>query len=178
MEYFILVIIFFALLFDKLNIFLFLLISSLLHEIGHIAACLLCGCKPKIKISVFGIKLSRYPEKIYKKALVIICGPLVNLVAFLVCAAMISQKFTLDLYIFMLINLIILIFNCMPVFFMDGGQLVALFCQNYILRNILDILSLIVIIIIVLLLSENIIVSLVSLTLFLLYYYMNKKTAF
>lgn len=175
MEYITLIFIFFALLFDRLNIFLFLFISAVIHEAGHISACCLYRVRPEIRLSVFGIKLCRYPETRLSKSVVLICGPLFNLIAATILWHLLQNKFTLDKYIFMSTNIVLFIFNMLPVYFLDGGQIVMLVCDNKLVRNIMDASGFIIIFIIAVTFSENIILSVLSLTLFLLYYLINKK---
>ncbi len=173
MSYFFLCITFFALLFDKLNIFLFLIISSAFHEIGHIFACLMCGCKPSLRISLFGIKLSNYPNNKYKKLFILICGPLVNLIFILICILLNSYKFKLNRYVFMCVNIVLLTFNIMPINFLDGGQIIYLFCDNYYMQKALDVISFLLIIFVIFIVSSNITISLIVLFIFVIYYILN-----
>lgn len=175
MNYVTLAVIFFALYFDRLNIIFYLLISALLHEFGHISACYLCKTPPKINISVFGIKLTNYPSVKYKKLFVILSGPLVNLLLFFVSHYIVKYKFSLKTYIFMCVNLVIGIFNLLPIYFLDGGQIVTTFVQNKTLRNIFDFISLLTIVITVTILSDNTTVSFISFIIFLVYYIINQN---
>ena len=174
MEYFFLVLVFFALMFDKLNIFYFFFISIVCHEFGHICACLVCNYKPDVKISVLAIKLKNYPATKIKKFIVLLCGPLVNLLFICLSTYQIRQGFTLNWYVFMCVNLIILLFNMLPVYFMDGGQILRLFFDNCILDKILDIFSFIILFTVVLYYSKNVLIPVITLTLFATYYIINK----
>ena len=175
MNYLLLVLIFFALLFDKLHIFFYMVIGSCLHECGHIAACIIYKYRPSIKISVFGIKLCNYPDKPSHKLFVLICGPLINLLLMFISAYNLYNDFSLDCYIFMCINLMIFLFNLLPVDFMDGGQILNLLSDSVLLRKSLNIISVIVILTVILLLSFNIIHSLYAFALFTIYFYINRK---
>ena len=176
MEYILLILIFLLLLFDRLNIFLYIIIASVLHESGHITACLLCGYIPKIKISVFGIKLSNYPNKTYKKLLIIIAGPLINLLAVIVCKMILNYKFVLNVYIFMAVNVITFTFNLLPLGFLDGGQIADIFVKKLKIRKLLNILSFILISILIVLFSDNVIYSFFILFIFITYYILNLKS--
>ena len=104
MKYIFFIIIFFILLFDNMNIFLFLIISSVIHETGHILSCIIFGYKPEIKISVFGIRLSEYPDKKYLKLIVLISGPFINCLTIIICLLVLNYKFSLNIYTFTHIN--------------------------------------------------------------------------
>lgn len=95
---------------DLLNLLLF----SALHELGHLFALLLSGCKPSVlSFSYYGFAM-KYNDCLSKskEALVIITGPLVNLVLYL----LLNDD----------INLILFVLNSLPVYPLDGGRLVKL----------------------------------------------------
>lgn len=173
MEYLTLVLVFFALVFDRLNIFLYLIVSSVLHELGHIAACILFKIKPHIVISPFGFKLRRYTNNKKEKLIILISGPIVNLGLVLISAVLLHNKYSLNKHIFFIVNIIIFSFNMLPISFLDGGQVLACFCQNTDLRKVLDIVSFVFIAVIVIIYSNNILVSLSAVTFFLVYYFIN-----
>ena len=174
MEYLFLVFIFLSLVFDKLNIFHFFFISIVCHELGHICACFLCKCKPEIKLSVFAMSLKNYPNVKSKKLIVLLCGPLVNLFFIGLAVYNTYQRFTLNWYVFLSVNLVVFLFNMLPVYFMDGGQIIRLFFDNYILDKLLDFMSFIILLIVVLCFSQNIYISAITLILFVTYYIINK----
>lgn len=174
MEYIFPVLIFFALIFDRLNIFFFLLVSSVLHEAGHIAACILCNSKPRISASVFGFKLSRYPDEKNKKLFVLISGPSVNLVLIIVVSLLLKDGFSLQKYIFLNINFIIFVFNMLPVDFLDGGQIIRIFTQNTKMLKFIDIASIITVVMSSVCFSGNKLHSLAAVALFITYYIINK----
>lgn len=173
MIYFVLFISFFALIFDKLNIFLFLILSSILHEMGHIIACLISGNKPKIDISLFGIKLSNYPNNKYKKLFILVSGPLVNLILIFISILLNLHSFKLNRYVFMCVNIVLLIFNILPISFLDGGQIISVFCDNHHMRKFLDLISFLLIIMAIFAVSSNKIISLIVLFIFVVYYILN-----
>lgn len=116
--------VFFGLYFDTLNIFKFCIVSSALHEAGHIAAhIIILKQMPKIKITIFGFVM-QYPEGNNRNLwLVTLCGPLVNIIACCVSFLLLQNRFTLNLYVFMCVNAVIFIFNMLPVYYLDGGHL-------------------------------------------------------
>ena len=119
-----LIILFTGLYFDNLNIFRYWIVSSMLHEAGHIAAYRFLLSKwPKIEISVFGFTMINdivYSDDLKK---VLICGPAVNLRLCIISVLFLSLEFRLNCFIFLSVNTIILVFNLLPVYYLDGGQL-------------------------------------------------------
>ena len=175
MKYLLLVLIFFALMFDRLNIFFYLIISALLHETGHIIADIACGYKPRIKVSVFGICLKNYPIETRKKFLVLICGPLVNILLIAASCALLNFNFSVNRYIFMCVNIVLLIFNILPVSFLDGGQLLNIFVSNKKILMAAEIISLLLITVVLFYLTDNKAASLLGISVFLTYYCIKKK---
>lgn len=146
-----LIFIYFGLFFDNMGIFKFTLISSILHEAGHIVSyCILMKKCPRIDVSVYGFRMTNNvtQQKILVK--ILICGPMVNLIATVLTWIYSLNTLKFDVLIFTLINLSIFIFNSLPIYFLDGGQI--LYCLSpFYQRNYLKI-SLITIIIIVVML--------------------------
>ena len=166
------------LIFDKINIFLFFLLGTLIHELGHILSCLLCGKKPVIQLSLFGIKLCNYPNDKLKKMVVLLCGPLLNLIIMVVLYICIQNRFTLNRYIFLCANTVIFAFNMLPFDFLDGGQILCMFISNDKLVCIFNIISLIVLLCFVVYFSNNYIYSFFTIILFIIYYIKNKTNRY
>ena len=140
-----------------------------MHETGHIVACVILGTKPVINISYYGIKLMGYPYKSSEKLLVLISGPLVNLLVLIICYFNIKYRFSLKMYIFMCVNIIIFIFNILPIHFMDGGQIIGMLVENRQVIKILDFMSIITVVIVIFLFSKNYLHSIMAFGLFLFY---------
>lgn len=130
-----LIIIFFGLSFDRLNIFKYCIVSSIWHEIGHISAYKICtGKMPEIDVSVFGFKMKNNVLYHDNYVIILLSGPFTN---FLLAAAsffLVQNQFKLNLYVFMIVNTILFIYNILPVYYLDGGQVlysVSLIYQRF-----------------------------------------------
>jgi len=108
-----------------------------LHEFGHILMARLFGIKTR-DVTLFPIggvaNIERMPDKPYQELLVALAGPLVNLCIFLAVTLALSKNLR-DLDIekindsgtslalrIAVANLILMIFNLLPAFPMDGGR--------------------------------------------------------
>ena len=114
------------------NMFLYILpiyFFVLLHELGHVFAAKGLNIEAK-SIHLFpfgGIARIKFPEKqnSKKEFLITIAGPLVNLgllIIFTLCQLVTPENY-LILNHFMLVNLVLFVFNLLPLFPMDGGRL-------------------------------------------------------
>lgn len=103
---------------------LIMLACCCLHESGHIAAMLICGCKPTV-LTFYGAGIMLTPGKhlssFAKDAFILASGCAVNfLLAFASCLAAGELNF------FAQVNLLLGGFNLLPVGFLDGGKLLDL----------------------------------------------------
>lgn len=132
-----LVVMFSGLFFDRENIFLYCIVFSFLHEAGHIVAYLICYKKwPEINISIFGFRMKNNILIQQNRTLIFFSGPLVNLI-FAICAFhLLEIKATFQLYIIFFVNLILFSINILPVYYLDGGQILygisPFYQRNYI----------------------------------------------
>jgi Zn-dependent protease len=126
-----------GLLFGGVYAFL-LLLSIVLHELGHSLAAMRFGCRVRaITLMVFGgrAELSHIPTKPIQEFIVAICGPLVSMALWLVGKYgsiflqryMSESSFLGNLGIGMFselgyMNFMLFIFNLIPAFPMDGGR--------------------------------------------------------
>lgn len=114
--YFILVLAFAAA--SGTNELIYLLIFSSLHELGHLVMLAVCkGKAEQLTFSYYGFAL-KYADSLSRnrEALVILFGPLVNLVLYLILKD--------D------INFILFILNILPVFPLDGGRIFKLYFKK------------------------------------------------
>ena len=131
---------FLFLLTSQLEMYLLLMLFAIIHELGHLAAGLILKFKPEeIKLTPVGLqiqfkvsdeeyKLNNVKSYTIKKAIIALAGPLTN---FIIATIMIAiAQINIDLqytYIFSLIvysNLLIAMFNLIPIYPMDGGRVV------------------------------------------------------
>lgn len=115
---------FIGLSFDRLNIFKYCLISCILHECGHIIAHkILTGYWPQITVGPFGFTMKNNVSFHKYYNVILFAGPFVNLLCALIGSIFLVSEFTLNRYIFTLVNCAVFIFNMMPVYYLDGGQI-------------------------------------------------------
>lgn len=128
---------FLFLLTSQLEIYLLLMVLAILHELGHlIAGSLLKFQTEEIKLTPVGLQISfkvnyqDYSEQAkaltIKKAIIALAGPLTNLViAFFTIILAITNSNFANTYWFSLLlysNLLIALFNLLPIYPLDGGR--------------------------------------------------------
>ena len=108
---------------DKTGLALPMFFSVFIHETGHLFAMWLLDCAPKsIRLIPASVQITRSISNHYKSDIIIaLMGPVVNIFLFGVLYfnyTCFKNKITL---IYALINLIIGVFNMLPVTGLDGG---------------------------------------------------------
>jgi len=111
---------------DKNAIALIAVISAALHEFGHIIALYFFKSQPEeIAFGVFGIRIQQNKRLLseFKEAVVVCCGPLVNVILFILffIANFVFKKEWL--MTICAVNLVIGVFNLLPIFPLDGGRI-------------------------------------------------------
>ena len=116
------------------NVFITIL-SSLLHELGHLLMMLTIGNKPeKVRFEITGINIIRNNTNISTKSEILIAlgGPLVNAFLFIICCLILCLYNTEMISTFACVNLILMTFNILPIKRLDGGiALYYLLSQKY-----------------------------------------------
>ena len=122
----------------QIKIYLFVLGFAFLHELAHMLVGLLLGFKPKlIEIMPFGFSLNLTPKKedfetkIKKSNLVelkyiyvAVAGPLLNLIIATVFSYIRLKVNSEIIDLITYSNLIIFIFNLIPIYPLDGGRVI------------------------------------------------------
>ena len=102
----------------QLSNYLAIMFFCIIHEMGHIIVGLMLKIKPeKIEIMPFGLRASfngdyDYPKM--KEIFITLAGPLTSLALAILCTTEVAFYS----------NLIILIFNLMPIYPLDGGRII------------------------------------------------------
>ena len=133
--------IFIFLLTSKIEIYAMIMLYAFIHELGHLICGIVLGFKPQsIMIMPYGFKLEfkvnydDYNKKFLnanlltiKKILIHIAGPLVNILIVIMCIILKIRNENI-----MYANILIAIFNLIPIFPLDGGkilqELLHIFC--------------------------------------------------
>lgn len=109
---------------------------SLIHEIGHIVTALILKIKPeKIEIMPFGLSVSFYKnvnDKNFniKELFVALAGPLTSLILAIVFSKSNLRYITIQEAVYS--NILILLFNLIPIYPLDGGRII----KYLLLKNI------------------------------------------
>lgn len=120
---------------NQIETYAILMLFAIIHEMGHLLAGVLLGMRPdKLDIIPYGISISfkltprDYNYKIkngnileIKKILVALAGPLTNLII-IILAFQINLGIFSNLII-IYCNLLIMIFNLLPIYPLDGGRI-------------------------------------------------------
>ena len=129
LQIFIFIIIF--LITNQILIYGILMLFAFIHEIGHLIAGLILKLKPKlIKITPFGLSITfeGYGKEVHKninkkRILIALAGPLTNIILVFIFILIPDWKIILSKEILIYSNLIIALFNLMPIYPLDGGRI-------------------------------------------------------
>ena len=110
---------------DRTGLLLPTLFAVLMHEIGHLFAMWVLDCSPKqIKLIPASVQITAPLTSKYKNDIIIaIIGPIVNLLLFFVLYINFLCFKNSIILNYALINLLITIFNLIPVIGLDGGTI-------------------------------------------------------
>lgn len=129
LQIFIFIIIF--LLTNQILLYAILMLFAFIHEIGHLLAGLMLKLKPNlIKITPFGLSITfeGYGEKIHnninrKRILLALAGPLTNIILVIIFIMLPDLNFFVSKEVLIYSNLLIAMFNLMPIYPLDGGRI-------------------------------------------------------
>ena len=112
---------------DRTGLIIPTLFAVFIHESGHMLAMWAADCQPKsIRLIPTSVQIIRgFSTKRGGEVAIAFCGPLANLVVF---GALLANYFIFKSELsltFSLLNLVIAVFNLMPVSGLDGGTLLC-----------------------------------------------------
>lgn len=148
---------------DKTGMILPLLFAVFMHETGHLSAMRLMGDAPKrIKLIPASVQITKSQFSGYKNDIIVsLSGPFVNVLLFFVF--LLSYKFSgngLTLNI-ALLNLIIGVFNLLPLKGLDGGAILySVLCKYISIQKAETVLKIISLLSAVMLLAAAVILTL------------------
>lgn len=122
----------------QIEIYGILMLFAILHELGHMLAGILLGFKPNsLEIMPLGVaisfesKVDFYNKKIkkasfltLKKLIIAVSGPLTNLLFIFVFLMFNISPFGIDRELILYANILIAIFNLIPIYPLDGGRII------------------------------------------------------
>ena len=115
----------------QIEIYSILMLLAFIHECGHLLAGLLIKLKPKkLEINPFGLAIvfeefgSRNKEFELKKVLIATAGPLTNLIIILIVWLFNLPIKDITKEILIYANILIIAFNMLPIYPLDGGRIV------------------------------------------------------
>ena len=131
----------FALLFyltKQIEIYAMFMMFALVHELGHLFCGIILGLKPKtLRVMPLGLcvefkteledyntKIKRSNKLTIKKMIIAIAGPMVNL---LIAMVLLIANVNLENVIYC--NILITIFNLLPIYPLDGGRILKNFLK-------------------------------------------------
>ena len=117
---------------DRTGFVLPLLFAVLIHELGHLAAMWVLDCAPKrVRLVPAAVEITTKIGGGKHEIFIALCGPAVNLLLFTVLFLN-YLAFNNDVYLTIgLINLLIGLFNLLPVTGLDGGTVIFnLLCRR------------------------------------------------
>src|SRR3990167_1777792 len=115
-----------------------ILISIMVHEYGHAIAARLFGLHPRIELVAFGGATIYQPVGLakWKEFTIILMGPLFGFGLFVAAFCLLkyiswhNPYLIATLRIFTWVNLFWTLLNLLPIFPLDGGQLVRVLCEK------------------------------------------------
>lgn len=122
----------------QIEIYGMLMLFAFLHELGHLFAGILLGFKPQsLKLNALGLSVNfkvntkDYNSKLkngnilaVKKLLIAISGPLVNFLLVFLFFLFNGKIFGIEKNVLIYSNLLIGLFNLIPIYPLDGGRIV------------------------------------------------------
>lgn len=115
----------------QLEVYAILMLLAFLHELGHLLAGLLLRLKPKrLEINPFGLAVifeefgSKNNAFEWKKVIIASAGPITNLIIMILVMFINLPIEQLTQEIIIYANILIIAFNLLPIYPLDGGRIV------------------------------------------------------
>lgn len=123
----------FMLVIDRTGLIIPTLFSVFIHESGHLLAMWAADCQPRaIRLIPTSVQIVRgFSTKKYGEIAITVCGPAANLVIFGVLLANYFIFKSEQSFTFSILNLVIAVFNLLPVSGLDGGTLLTLAIAHF-----------------------------------------------
>ena len=123
---------------EQLNIYIVFMLFAIIHELGHVLTGIILGFKPKnIEVLQIGIsacfymqcddynKKINYANRFVLKKVIISCaGPITNFIIAIIFYFFDFSIFNISREFIIYTNLIIGIFNLIPIYPLDGGRII------------------------------------------------------
>ena len=123
---------------EQLNIYIVFMLFAIIHELGHVLTGIILGFKPKnIEVLAIGIsacfymqcddynKKINYANRFVLKKVIISCaGPITNFIIAIIFYFFDFSIFNISREFIIYTNLIIGIFNLIPIYPLDGGRII------------------------------------------------------
>ena len=137
----------------QLEIYILMIIFAIIHELAHLVAGILLKFKPdklelipvgltvsfRVNVEDFTVKVHNGNKLILKEIIIALAGPFVNILITII-AFFIDIDYTQKLLIIYL-NLLIAIFNLLPIYPLDGGRILKgvlhIFCGRKKARSLI-----------------------------------------
>ncbi len=118
---------------DRTGLFLPTFFAALIHETGHLLCLWACDCQPKsIRLVPTAVEIVRgFTKSTRHDAAISVCGPAANLVVFFGLYVNFRLTQSTTALTFCLLNLILAVFNLLPVWGLDGGTLLSLALAHF-----------------------------------------------
>lgn len=114
----------------QIHIYALLMLFAFCHEMGHLLCGILMGLKPKsLKIMPMGLSIEfeiyskNIKDKLQKKKIwIALAGPITNIIIILITIILKKNMMLYEEIIYS--NLLIAIFNLLPIYPLDGGRII------------------------------------------------------
>ena len=128
----------------QIKFYAIVMILAFVHEMGHLLCGVVLGFKPnKIKITPFGFEIhfktyvKDYNQKIkkgyelcVKRIVIALAGPVTNIFMIMICMLLPKNSFP-DQVVVIYANIILAIFNLLPIYPLDGGRILKQIVHIY-----------------------------------------------